>query len=66
MKAEQLQKYDVVRQISSSSSNVSIDHQVLSSYGTIEAAFRKQQRGFKKGNVFIKEASPVHSFEWFR
>jgi DNA repair protein RAD16 len=50
MKAEELQKYDVV----------------LSSYGTLEAAFRRQQRGFKKGNVFIQEQSPVHSFQWHR
>jgi hypothetical protein len=40
--------------------------QVLSSYGTLEAAFRRQQRGFKRGNVFIKEQSPVHSFQWHR
>ena len=50
VKAAELQKYDVV----------------LSSYGTIEAAFRRQQLGFKKGNKYIKEPSPMHSFEWFR
>jgi DNA repair protein RAD16 len=43
-----------------------LNTQVLSSYGTLEAAFRRQQRGFKKGNVFIQEKSPVHSFQWHR
>ncbi|WVW86615.1 hypothetical protein I302_108668 [Kwoniella bestiolae CBS 10118] len=50
MKAAELKKYDVV----------------LSSYGTLEAAFRRQQRGFKRGNNFIKEKSPMHEFEWYR
>lgn len=50
MKASDLKKYDVV----------------LVSYGTLEASFRRQQRGFKRGDVFIKEKSPMHSFEWFR
>ncbi|WWC65602.1 uncharacterized protein I303_108222 [Kwoniella dejecticola CBS 10117] len=50
MKANELKKYDVV----------------LSSYGTLEAAFRRQQRGFKRGNNFIKEKSPMHEFEWYR
>jgi DNA repair protein RAD16 len=39
---------------------------VLSSYGTLEAAFRRQQNGFKKGNTYIKQKSPMHEFEWFR
>ncbi|TXT13317.1 hypothetical protein VHUM_00684 [Vanrija humicola] len=50
VKASELQKYDVV----------------LTSYGTLEAAFRRQQRGFKKNNLLIKEKSPLHSFKWFR
>lgn len=36
------------------------------SYGTLEASFRKQQKGFKRGNVMIKEKSPMHAFKWFR
>ena len=39
---------------------------MLVSYGTLEASFRRQQRGFKKGNVLIKERSPMHEFEWYR
>ena len=50
MKANDLKKYDVV----------------LVSYGTLEASFRRQQRGFKRGDHFIKEKSPMHSFEWYR
>ncbi|ORY35020.1 SNF2 family N-terminal domain-domain-containing protein [Naematelia encephala] len=50
MKAEALKKYDVV----------------LVSYGTLEAAFRRQQRGFKKGNVLVTEKSQMHCFEWHR
>lgn len=40
--------------------------QVLVSYGTLEASFRRQARGFKRGDVFIKEQSPMHAFEWYR
>lgn len=40
--------------------------QVLVSYGTLEASFRRQQRGFKRGDKFIKEKSPMHEFEWYR
>lgn len=36
------------------------------SYGTLEASFRRQQRGFKRGNVLITEKSPMHEFEWYR
>ncbi|OCF37035.1 hypothetical protein I316_00939 [Kwoniella heveanensis BCC8398] len=50
MNAAQLKKYDVV----------------LVSYGTLEASFRRQQRGFKRGDKFIKEKSPMHEFEWYR
>ncbi|WVR08301.1 hypothetical protein IAU60_005350 [Kwoniella sp. DSM 27419] len=50
MKAAELKKYDVV----------------MVSYGTLEASFRRQQRGFKRGNNFIKEKSPMHEFEWYR
>ncbi|WVF68688.1 hypothetical protein IAT40_003460 [Kwoniella sp. CBS 6097] len=50
MKAAELKKYDVV----------------LVSYGTLEASFRRQQRGFKRGDKFIKEKSPMHEFEWYR
>lgn len=50
MKANELKKYDVV----------------LVSYGTLEASFRRQQRGFKKNNILIKEKSPMHEFQWYR
>ncbi|KAE8542295.1 hypothetical protein D1P53_001069 [Cryptococcus gattii VGV] len=50
MKAAELKKFDVV----------------LVSYGTLEASFRRQQRGFKRGDKFIKEKSPMHEFEWYR
>ncbi|KAK8849448.1 hypothetical protein IAR55_004781 [Kwoniella newhampshirensis] len=50
MKAAELKKYDVV----------------LVSYGTLEASFRRQQRGFKRGDMFIKEKSPMHEIEWHR
>lgn len=50
MKAEKLKTFDVV----------------LCSYGTLEAAFRKQQKGFKRGNVIVKEKSPMHTFQWHR
>ncbi|WVQ75250.1 hypothetical protein IAR50_004863 [Cryptococcus sp. DSM 104548] len=39
---------------------------VLVSYGTLEASFRRQQRGFKRGDKFIKEKSAMHEIEWFR
>ncbi|EIW72281.1 hypothetical protein TREMEDRAFT_36553 [Tremella mesenterica DSM 1558] len=50
IKAAELKKFDVV----------------LVSYGTLEASFRRQQRGFKKNNLLIKEKSPMHEFEWHR
>ncbi|WWD20072.1 hypothetical protein CI109_104546 [Kwoniella shandongensis] len=50
MKAAELKKYDVV----------------LVSYGTLEASFRRQQRGFKRGDMFIKEKSPMHEIIWHR
>ncbi|RSH93684.1 hypothetical protein EHS25_006331 [Saitozyma podzolica] len=50
MKSAELKKFDVV----------------LVSYGTLEASFRRQQRGFKRGNVLITEKSPMHEFEWYR
>lgn len=62
MKAEQLKKFDVVSQ----PSWLAADRQVLVSYGTLEASFRRQQRGFKKGNVIITETSPMHSIHWHR
>jgi DNA repair protein RAD16 len=36
------------------------------SYGTLEASFRKQQRGFQRDKVLIKEQSPMHTFQWYR
>jgi DNA repair protein RAD16 len=48
--AEQLKKVDVV----------------LTSYGTLEASFRRQHSGFKRGSNIIKETSALHSIEWFR
>ncbi|GMK57208.1 hypothetical protein CspeluHIS016_0400420 [Cutaneotrichosporon spelunceum] len=50
MKADDLKKYDVV----------------LVSYGTLETSFRRQQNGFKRGNLIVKEKSPMHTFEWYR
>lgn len=50
MKAEELKKYDVV----------------LVSYGTLEASFRKQVKGFRRNNVLITEKSPMHAFQWYR
>jgi DNA repair protein RAD16 len=50
MKAEDLKKFDVV----------------MVSYGTLEASFRKQQKGFTKGDRIIKEKSPMHTFQWYR
>lgn len=65
MKAEQLKKFDVV----SYPCTIAITqthHQVLVSYGTLEASFRRQQNGFKKGNLIVTEKSPMHAFEWYR
>ncbi|KAG7562833.1 hypothetical protein FFLO_01662 [Filobasidium floriforme] len=50
LKADDLKKFDVV----------------MVSYGTLEAAFRKQQKGFKRGDAMIKEKSPMHAVKWHR
>ena len=64
VKSAELKKYDVVSEFANGVNSGLF--QVLSSYGTLEAAFRRQQRGFKRGDVFIKEKSPMHDHTWFR
>ncbi|KAL1701605.1 SNF2 family N-terminal domain-containing protein [Schizophyllum commune] len=39
---------------------------VLTTYAVLESAFRKQVKGFTRGNKIIKERSPVHAVEWGR
>jgi len=65
VKSSELKKYDVVS-IPAPCAPDSCSWKVLSSYGTLEAAFRRQQRGFKRGDHFIKEKSPMHDHTWFR
>lgn len=47
---EELQKYDVV----------------LTTYAVMESCFRKQQSGFKRKGMIIKEKSPIHQIHWNR
>ncbi|KAH7924828.1 hypothetical protein BV22DRAFT_1012466 [Leucogyrophana mollusca] len=47
---EELQKYDVV----------------LTTYSVLESCFRKQQSGFKRKGLIIKEPSPLHRIKWNR
>ncbi|KAF9480838.1 hypothetical protein BDN70DRAFT_877162 [Pholiota conissans] len=46
----ELKKYDVV----------------LTTYAVLESCFRKQQSGFKRKGMIIKEKSPVHQIQWNR
>ena len=39
---------------------------VLTTYAVLESSFRKQQSGFKRKGVIIKEASIMHSIKWNR
>jgi DNA repair protein RAD16 len=47
---EELKKYDVV----------------LTTYAVLESCFRKQQSGFKRKGLIVKEKSPLHAIEWNR
>ncbi|KAI8618100.1 SNF2 family N-terminal domain-containing protein [Chytriomyces sp. MP71] len=50
-----------------SSSKVLADFDVvLSTYAIVESLFRKQQHGFKRKGVLVKEKSILHSVEWGR
>jgi hypothetical protein len=70
MKAEQLKKYDVVSVLRIEALAIDDDLtallQVLVSYGTLEASFRKQVKGFRRNNVLITEKSPMHALQWYR
>ncbi|KAF8966406.1 SNF2 family N-terminal domain-containing protein [Flammula alnicola] len=48
--AAELKKYDVV----------------LTTYAILESCFRKQQSGFKRKGMIVKEKSPVHQVHWNR
>ncbi|KAF8351074.1 SNF2 family N-terminal domain-containing protein [Amanita rubescens] len=39
---------------------------VLTTYSVLESCFRKQESGFKRKGVIIKEKSPVHQVKWHR
>ncbi|EIW82150.1 hypothetical protein CONPUDRAFT_122767 [Coniophora puteana RWD-64-598 SS2] len=47
---KELKKYDVV----------------LTTYAVLESVFRKQQSGFKRKGMIVKERSPLHSMKWNR
>ncbi|KAL0949077.1 hypothetical protein HGRIS_009172 [Hohenbuehelia grisea] len=47
---KEMQKYDVV----------------LTTYAVLESCFRKQESGFKRKGLIIKEPSPVHRISWNR
>ncbi|PSS31981.1 hypothetical protein PHLCEN_2v2223 [Hermanssonia centrifuga] len=39
---------------------------VLTTYAVVESCFRKQQSGFKRKGMIVKEKSPVHQIVWNR
>eukprot|EP00835_Amoeboradix_gromovi_P001306 NODE_57_length_25931_cov_0.351037.p2 type:complete len:742 gc:universal NODE_57_length_25931_cov_0.351037:22830-20605(-) len=39
---------------------------LITSYNTLEADYRRQQSGFTKNGVQLKEPSPLHSINWHR
>lgn len=39
---------------------------VLTTYAVLESSFRKQQSGFKRKGMIVKEKSPVHQIRWNR
>lgn len=39
---------------------------VLTTYAVLEASFRKQISGFKRGGEIVKEKSPLHAVTWHR
>ncbi|KAI0318102.1 SNF2 family N-terminal domain-containing protein [Amylostereum chailletii] len=47
---KELKKYDVV----------------LTTYAVLESCFRKQEAGFKRKGMIVKEKSPIHSIQWSR
>ncbi|KAF5371952.1 hypothetical protein D9615_008067 [Tricholomella constricta] len=47
---KELKKYDVV----------------LTTYAVMESCFRKQQSGFKRKGMIVKEKSPLHEIHWHR
>lgn len=40
--------------------------QVLTTYAVLESSYRKQQSGFKRKGMIIKEKSPLHHIQWNR
>lgn len=40
--------------------------QILTTYAVLESCFRKQQSGFKRKGVIVKEKSVVHAIHWNR
>ncbi|KAG0708586.1 P-loop containing nucleoside triphosphate hydrolase protein [Suillus ampliporus] len=56
---EELENYDVV------SSSFKILY-VLTTYTVMESCFRKQQSGFKRKGLSMKEPSPLHQIKWNR
>jgi hypothetical protein len=40
--------------------------QVLTTYAVLESCFRKQQSGFKRKGLIVKEPSPLHQIKWNR
>ncbi|OAX40604.1 hypothetical protein K503DRAFT_687226 [Rhizopogon vinicolor AM-OR11-026] len=47
---KELEKYDIV----------------LTTYAVMESCFRKQQSGFKRKGLIVKEPSPLHQIKWNR
>ncbi|KAF9551556.1 hypothetical protein CPC08DRAFT_647581 [Agrocybe pediades] len=39
---------------------------VLTTYAVMESCFRKQQSGFKRKGMIVKEKSPIHQIHWNR
>ncbi|KAF7297296.1 ATP-dependent helicase rhp16 [Mycena indigotica] len=39
---------------------------VLTTYAVMESCFRKQEQGFKRKGMIVKEKSPIHRIEWNR
>jgi len=39
---------------------------VLTTYAVAESCFRKQQSGFKRKGMIVKEKSPLHQIHWNR
>lgn len=39
---------------------------VLTSFAVVESCFRKQESGFKRKGLIVKEPSPLHQIKWNR